>query len=159
MKRTALILVLMSVLVSFSHGADTYIKQIIQNKAFVLEGQEHEAREEIIETWVGKNRLAKHGQGRSLIILLDREIIYTIDHMQKTYIEMAVPVDIHQYFPESLGQLMNQVNVSVTKTEEFQEFAKRDVESRFRSSSNFLCQGFHTYLYFASFSSRADARA
>lgn len=126
MKRTAIIFVLMSLLIGFSYGADTYIKQVIQNKAFVLEGQEHEAREEIIETWIGKNRLAKHGQGRSLIVLLDRKIIYFIDHVQKTYVEMTIPVDIHKYFPEPLEQLMEQVTVSVTTTEEFQKFEKRE---------------------------------
>lgn len=126
MKRTAIILVLMFFLVGFSYGADTYIKQIIQNKAFVLEGQEHEAREEIIETWIGKNRLAKHGQGRSLIVLLDKKIIYTIDHVQKTYVEMTIPVDIYQYFPEPLEQLMGQVAVSVIPTDEFQKFEKRE---------------------------------
>ncbi len=125
-KRTAIILVLMSVLVDFSYGADTYIKQIIQNKAFVLEGQEHEAREEIIEIWIGKNRLAKHGQGRSLIVLLDKKIIYFVDHVQKTYVEMTVPVDIHKYFPEPLEKLMEQVTVSVTQTDEFQKFEKRE---------------------------------
>jgi hypothetical protein len=125
-KRTAIILVLMFLIVGFSYGADTYIKQVIQNKAYVLEGQEREAREEIIETWIGKNRLAKHGQGRSLIILLDRKIIYFVDHVQKTYVEMTVPVDIHQYFPEPLEQLMGQVTVSVTPTDEFQKFEKRE---------------------------------
>ena len=126
MKRTAIIFVLISLLVGFSYGADTYIKQVIQTKAFVLEGQEHEAREDIIETWIGKNRLAKHGQGRSLIVLLDRKIIYFVDHVQKTYVEMAIPVDIHLYFPEALEQLMGQVTVSVIPTEEFQEFEKRE---------------------------------
>ncbi len=96
MKRTAIIFVLMSLLVGFSYGADTYIKQIIQTRAFVLEGQEHAAREDIIETWIGKNRLAKHGQGRSLIVLLDRKIIYFVDHVQKSYVEMTVPVDVHK---------------------------------------------------------------
>jgi len=126
MKRTIIIFVLMFLLVGFSYGADTYIKKIIQNKAFILEGQEHEDREEIIETWIGKKKLAVHGQERSLIVLLDRKIIYYIDHVQKTYVEMTVPVDIHQYIPESLGQLMEQVTVSVTPTEEFQEFEKRE---------------------------------
>ena len=126
MKRTAIILVLMSLLVGFSYGADTYIKQIIQNKAFVLEGQEHEAKEEIIETWIGKNRLAKHGQGRSLIVLLDKKIIYIIDHVQKSYVEMTIPVDIHKYFPEPLEQLMGQVTVTVSPTEEFQKIGKKE---------------------------------
>ncbi len=126
MKRTAIILVLISLLVGFSYGADTYIKQVIQNKAFVLEGQEHEAKEEIIETWIGKNRLAKHGQGRSLIVLLDKKIIYIIDHVQKSYVEMTIPVDIHKYFPEPLEQLMGQVTVTVTPTEEIQKIDKRE---------------------------------
>jgi len=126
MKRTTIILILMFLLVSFSSGADTYIKQVIQNKAYVLEGQEHEAREEIIETWIDKNRLAVHGQERSLIVLLDRKIIYYVDHVQKTYVEMTVPVDVNQYFPETLEQLMGQVTVAVTPTEEFQKFEKRD---------------------------------
>lgn len=126
MKRTAIIFVLMSLLVGFSYGADTYIKQITQTKAFVLEGQEHAAREDIIETWIGKNKLAKHGQGRSLIVLLDRKIIYFVDHVQKTYVEMTVPVDIPQYFPEPLEQLMGHVDVAVTETGEIQNFEKRE---------------------------------
>jgi hypothetical protein len=126
MKRTAIIFMLMFFLVSFAYSADTYIKQIIKNKAYTLDGQEYEAREEIIETWIGKNRLAKHGQGRSLIVLLDRKIIYFVDHIQKTYVEMTVPVDIHLYFPESLEQLMGQVNVSVIPTGEIQKFEKRE---------------------------------
>ena len=126
MKRTAIIFFLLSLLVGLSYGADTYIKQVIKNKAYVLEGQEHAAREDIIETWIGKNRLAKHGQGRSLIVLLDKKIIYFIDHVQKFYVEMTVPVDIHQYFPEALEQLMRQVTVSVIPTEEFQKFEKRE---------------------------------
>jgi len=126
MKRTAIILNLMFFLVSFSYGADTYIRQVVQNKAFVLDGQEHEAGEEIIETWIDKNKLAKHGPGRSLIVLLDRKIIYFVDHVKKTYVEMAIPVDVHQYFPEDLEQLMGQVSVSVLPTDEFQKFEKRE---------------------------------
>ncbi|MCJ7580262.1 MAG: hypothetical protein MUP98_06980 [Candidatus Aminicenantes bacterium] len=126
MKKTAFIFVLMFLLVTFSQGADTYIKQVIQNKAFVLEGQEHEAREEIIETWIDKNRLARRGQGRSLIVHLDKKIIYFVDHVQKTYVEMAIPIDVHQYFPEALEQLMGQVTISVSATEELQKFEKRE---------------------------------
>ena len=126
MKRTAIIFMLMLLPASFSYGADTYIKQVIQSKAYVLEGQEHGAREEIIETWIDKNRLAVHGQGRSLIVLLDKKVIYYVDHVKKTYVEMAVPVDVNQYFPESLEQLMGQVTVAVTPTEEFQKFEKRE---------------------------------
>ena len=85
MKRTAIIFFLLSLLVGLSYGADTYIKQVIKNKAYVLEGQEHAAREDIIETWIGKNRLAKHGQGRSLIVLLDKKIIYFIDTSRKLW--------------------------------------------------------------------------
>lgn len=126
MKKPVLIFVLMFFLVTLSYGADTYIRQVVKNKAFVLEGQEHEAREEIIETWISKNRLAKHGPGRSLIVLLDKKIIYIVDHVQKTYVEMTIPVDIQQYFPEALEQLMGFVTVSVIPTEEIQKFEKRE---------------------------------
>ncbi|MFC2167400.1 hypothetical protein ACFLRW_00295 [Acidobacteriota bacterium] len=126
MKKTAFIYVLMFLLVTFSYSADTYIRQVVQKKAFVLEGQEHEAREDIIETWIGKNRLALHGKERSIIVLIDKKKIYFVDHVKKTYVEMAIPVDIHQYFPEALEQLMGQVNISVFPTEDFQKFEKRE---------------------------------
>ncbi len=126
MKRTIIFFVLMLTLAYFSYSADTYIKQVIQHKAYMLDGQEHEAKEEIIETWIDKNKLALNGQGRSLIVLLDKKVIYSIDHVKKTYVEMRVPVDIHLYFPESLEQLMGQVAVSVTPTDEIQKFGKRE---------------------------------
>ena len=78
MKKPAVVFILMFFLVTYFYGADAYIRQVVKNKAFILEGQEHEAREEIIETWISKNRLAKNGQGRSLIVLLDKKIIVTV---------------------------------------------------------------------------------
>lgn len=126
MRGRAFILIFLMLKGGFLYSADTYIKQLIQNKAYVLQGQEHEASQDLIETWIDKNRMAVHGQGRSLIVLLDKKLIYSINHVQKTYVAMNIPVDIHLYFPESLERLMGQVAVSVTPTEEFQKFEKRN---------------------------------
>lgn len=126
MRRTAVLCDLIILALGISLTADTYIKQVTHENSYVLMGEKHEEREEIIETWIDKNKMAVHGQAQSLLFLLDKDVIYFIDHGQKSYVEMRVPVDLRAYFPEQYLQLMENVTVNVSATGESQKFEKRE---------------------------------
>lgn len=124
-KRQALVLALVLLLSGFSYAADIYIKQRVQNKAYVLLGKEFEAKEEIFETWIAKNKLICRGEQISLLMLLDKNVLYYIDHDLKLYVPMDLPVDISLYFPDALLQVISSTSLQVSSTGNSLEIDKK----------------------------------
>jgi len=90
-------------------NADTMLKQVAKTDAFEMMGQQMEATNDTSVTWIGKGRARTDlGDSASVIMLVDKNAMYMINHMDKTYYEM--PLD-------ALGDISKMMGVDSTDEE------------------------------------------
>lgn len=99
-------------LVTLPARADIYMKQKRHTDGFTIMGITQPAKDEIIVTWMGKDKSRTDtGDQKTTILRADKGLLYEIDHKQKTYKEM--PLNIKQVIDENVAE----------KGEEVKEFA------------------------------------
>jgi len=96
--------------------ADYYVKTKIHTDPVSIMGQNEPAKDEISEQWIGNNQFASHTKDRSFIVDLNKNVMFTINHKNKTYIEMDLPLETSKYFPEQMQQMMKGMMDSMTVT-------------------------------------------
>ena len=98
--------------------ADHYVKQKSHTDPVTIMGQSQPARDEVAEHWYGDNRVAVHAPQSSFIVDGGRNVMYMLNHQEKTYVEMALPLDVSRYMPPQMApmmeQMMNSIQVKVT---------------------------------------------
>jgi len=117
MKKVLLTLVLV-ILSAVFLTADIYIQQKIHSDAFEIMGQKTPEKNEISHMWIGKNKMAMHGEEISFVINLDKKEILMINHKDKSYVPMSLPLELDKYFPSQMMQMMGGVKVTVNPTGE-----------------------------------------
>ncbi len=74
-----------------SANAEIYMKQKRHTDETKVMGKTQPAKDEIVITWLGKDRARlDHDQDKSTIILLDKNVIISLDHTKMTYTEMQI---------------------------------------------------------------------
>ncbi len=117
------------ILFSIPTIADIYIKQISHTDAFAMMGQEQPARDDSIYMWLGKDKMTVEMPQMKVIINIAENVMYWISHQDKSYVEMALPLDVEQYFPAQMTQLMKNVKVTVTPTDEKQKIGEWECQA------------------------------
>jgi hypothetical protein len=88
-KISGLITVLFFVAFPLMCAADVYIKQKRHTDAFEVMGQAQPEKDEITVMWMSKDKgRIDMGEGQSMIIRLDKNMIYFLDQAKMTYSEM-----------------------------------------------------------------------
>jgi len=121
MKRASLIFSALFLMASISYSFEVYIQQKSHTDAVEMMGQSQPAKDEISHLWLGEDRMASHGLEQSVIINLKDNKMYMINHQEKIYIEMELPLDISKYFPPQFSQMMKNMTVEVNPTEEMKK--------------------------------------
>ncbi len=121
MKKTLTIILALLVFATVSFSAEVYIQQKTHTDAVEMMGQSQPAKDEINHIWLADNKMATHGTDQSVIINLDKNKMYMINHQDKTYVEMDLPLDMSKYFPPQFSQMMGSITVKVTPTGETQK--------------------------------------
>lgn len=98
--------------------ADYHIIQKQHTGEFSVMGQTQPEKDEIQHLWLAENKMAMHGEQQSVVINLDKNVMYVIKHNNETYVEMTLPLDITQYFPAKMQQMMKNITVEVNPTGE-----------------------------------------
>ena len=104
--------------------ADFFIKKFRHTDAVTIMGQTQPAKDEEGLTWMANDKMRQdEGTNKTTIIRFDQQKIYIIDHSQKTYSEIDLPIDFEKILPDQAKQMMEmmQVTPKVTKTEETQK--------------------------------------
>jgi len=71
--------------------ADVYIKQKNHSDGFSMMGQNQPAKDEMFVTWMGKDKARiDQGEDTSIIIRLDKKVMYMVNHAEMSYAEMAI---------------------------------------------------------------------
>jgi len=86
-----LVFVVMCVIVPLAVQADVYIKQKNHTDGFSMMGQSQPAKDEMFETWMtGDKARMDHGEDSSIIIRLDKNKMYLVNHAEMKYVEMEI---------------------------------------------------------------------
>ncbi len=102
--------------------ADILIKKNKLTESTVM-GQIQPAKAEEGKTWIAKNKMREDIEESSIIVRLDLNKIYTIDHSKKTYSEIDLPVEINKSFPPEAKQMMELMQIkslSIKETTDIQ---------------------------------------
>lgn len=120
--RPATALVLAAIVVAAgTAAADTKVVQQHHQDGFSMMGQTQPATDEEHVTWIGDGRLRLDQGSTSSIVALDENTLYLIDHDDRTYTEVELPIDIDSLLPPGMAdqvKAMMQFEFTVTPTEE-----------------------------------------
>ncbi|MBN1894861.1 hypothetical protein JW906_10215 [bacterium] len=94
-------LLAMAVLVSGMSAADTMMKQKQHTDAFKMMGQEQPAKDMIQTFWFTDDKMVSQSDEQSILVRLDKNAIYMIDHVQKVYSEL--PPNLFEAMAEEAG--------------------------------------------------------
>ena len=122
--RKAFLVIVLLIVSSVFLSADYYIKKQVKTGSFAIMGKTEPEKNETNEMWLGENKMAMHSEGQSFIVDLDKKVAYMVNHANKSYIEMVLPIDMAQYIPEEMApmaQMMLNVTITVNPTGETQQ--------------------------------------
>ena len=110
-----LIFVVTLVVISFVFlNADVYIKTKTHTGAFEMMGQKQPAKDQVSEQWLGDNKFAQISEGQTMVMDLNKNIIYVIYHGTKSYLEAKLPLDMSKLLPEQLAGMLSMMKMTVT---------------------------------------------
>ena len=94
LKTHGLILIVTLIIIPQVVQADIYVKQKMHSDAFSIMGQSTPAKDVMFGAWMGKDKSrVDQGEDMSFIILLDKHVVYMLNHTDKSYKEKAVGED------------------------------------------------------------------
>jgi len=105
MKKTITVLVLLMAVVSFA-GADVYVKSNVHTDPMSMMGQNQPAQDSVQEQWIGNNQFATLSQKTSTVLDLGKNVLYIINHGNKTYVEAPLPLDLSSILPAEMAAMM-----------------------------------------------------
>ena len=116
MKKLFSIMFIVLVLAVIAH-ADIYVKSKFHSDAFSIMGQSQPERNDINEQWIGDDKFAGLTKDTSFIMDLKKNMMYIINHNEKTYVESGIPLDLTKLLPPEIAQMagaMMKMTVQVT---------------------------------------------
>ena len=123
--------------------ADIYMKIKTHTDGFEMMGQKQPAQDLIQEVWMTKDRISTSSKEQASVILLDKKVMYIINHTKKTYMEM--PMDFSKMMPDAddaemkgMMQNMMKVKISVTPTEEKKKINKWNCKKYIQKIETFM---------------------
>ncbi len=105
-------------------GAETLLTVKSHHDAFEVMGERQEAKDTQVKIWVGADRMRRDDGDTSTIVRLDRKKLYLLDHAEKTYSEIALPITFSRLAPKGQEEMAKQVekmmeiDAQVTPTQE-----------------------------------------
>ena len=104
-KLVTISLVLMFLLTGLTR-ADIFMKQKMHTEGFQMMGQSQPAKDEITTIWITSDKLRSDNPEQSIIMRLDQNKMYMLDHAKKTYAEM--PLEIGKAMGDKIDQAMEE---------------------------------------------------
>ena len=108
MKKLAILFSLVLVLAAFA-SADIYIKSKAHTDAFAVMGQSQPAKDETTEQWMGDDKFATITPEMTFIVDLKKNMLYWVNHSNKTYLESPLPFDMTKLLDPQMAQMMSQM--------------------------------------------------
>ncbi len=101
---------------ALSLSADIYVKTKTHMDAMNVMGQTKPASDSFSEQWIGDDKFANMTGDQSVIIDMKKNLGYIIDHKTKSYLEMALPLDMTKLLPPEAAGMAAMMKMTVTVT-------------------------------------------
>ena len=89
--------------------ADTFIQAKRHTDSFTMMGQTQPAKDEVTTMWVAKDKYRTDvREGQSFIVRLDQSKMYVLDHTEKMYSAVDLPIDWSKMIPPESQQMAEQ---------------------------------------------------
>jgi hypothetical protein len=100
-------------LLPFSLNADYIVKKNKHTTETVTNGADEKSSVENGTTWISKNKMRQDdGNATSIIIRLDKKKVFVLNHIEKTYSEMDLPVDLEENTPHETHSIIKVMKIS-----------------------------------------------
>ena len=96
-------------------GADTLLTIKTHSELPAMVGTSVKQDDRKITLWVGPNRVRRDDGKAASIILFDQKKLYIVDHEDKSYTAIDLPVDFTKLVPGPQGEMMRQEMSSTAK--------------------------------------------
>jgi len=106
--------VLFVLLASPAFAADVFVRIKTHSDPIAVGGQSQPARDAVAEQWYGPGKTAQSGGDAGLIVDLDRNMAYMVNHWDKSYVPMPLPMDIAKVLPPEIAQMAQGMQMSAT---------------------------------------------
>jgi hypothetical protein len=90
-------------------AADTKIVQMTHQDAFTVMGQSQPAKDEEHVVWIGSDRMRVDQGPNSVLVRVDLNKVFFLDHDAKTSSTLDLPLDVSKYLPPGMGEQMLQM--------------------------------------------------
>lgn len=98
-------------------AADIYVKSKSHTDPISIMGQSQPAKDTIQEQWLGDDVFAMTSEDTGSVVDLKKNVIYIINHKNKSYLEAALPLDFSSLLPAEMAKMaasMMKVTVTVS---------------------------------------------
>jgi hypothetical protein len=113
MKKLALLLVVL-LLAAPAFAGDVFVKVKTHTDAMAVMGQSQPARDDVSEQWFSATKAAQNGKENGFIVDLDKQMAYMINHADKSYVEMPMPIDLVKILPPEAQAMAPMMQMSAT---------------------------------------------
>jgi hypothetical protein len=122
MKKLTILIVLLLIAVPAFAG-DVYVKVKSHTDAIAVMGQSSPATDAVSEQWFSATKVAQQGKSDGFIVDLDKQMAYMINHADKSYVELPLPIDLLKVLPPEAQAMapMMQMSATVAATTETKE--------------------------------------
>lgn len=114
-RRTALALLALA-LCAGSATADTLYTLKSHIDSFEVAGQKQPAKDVQVQVWAAGDKLRRDEEEQSMIVRLDQNRLYIVDHEDKTYSEIALPIDLRKMMPKGSEAMADQIAAGMKVT-------------------------------------------
>jgi hypothetical protein len=118
--KTLLTIALLALMAIPASAADVYVKIKTHTDAMTMMGQSQPARDDVSEQWFSGSKMAQSGKDSGTIVDLDKNMAYMVNHRDKSYVELPLPMDITTILPPEAAAMapMLQMTATVSATAE-----------------------------------------
>ncbi|MES1242510.1 MAG: DUF4412 domain-containing protein [Acidobacteriota bacterium] len=103
------ILLCLLAIASGTAGADSLFTVKSHTDAFQVAGQKQPAKDSQVKIWISGDRMRRDDGEQSMILRLDRNRLYMVNHETKTYSEIPLPFDIKKMMPKGSEAMADQI--------------------------------------------------
>jgi len=116
MKTLATLLVLL-LAAAPAFAADVYVKVKTHTDAMTVMGQTQPAKDDVSEQWFSASKAAQSSKENGFIVDLDKQLAWMINHADKSFVEMALPLDLAKILPPEAQAMAPMMQMSATVAE------------------------------------------
>lgn len=88
-------------------GAATLLTLQSHQDAFEVQGQTNPAQDRTVEVWIGDGAIVRNDGASSVLMTKDK--LYLINHQEKSYNALDLPLDLEALLPPEMAERMRQV--------------------------------------------------